>query len=147
MLFAEFFLTTRRLACPRVFALSRTDHGRERTPVLPRLFALPHWSSLTLLGFWTFVRFSSSPELQTFLLSKCIDAPESTTEFSSFHVVSLVFRLCCWWATRSPSPFGSTGVLWVLTETHPCDDSPRQGGEPSERQLVLWNYEWTGACS
>ena len=28
-----------------------------------------------------------------------------------------------------------TGVLWVLTGTHPCDDPPRQDGEPSERQL------------
>ena len=27
-------------------------------------------------------------------------------------------------------------VLWVLTGTHPCDDPPRQDGEPPERQLV-----------
>ena len=28
---------------------------------------------------------------------------------------------------------GARVYLWVLTGTHPCDDSPRQGGEPSER--------------
>ena len=27
-------------------------------------------------------------------------------------------------------------MLWVSTGTHPCDDSPRQDGEPSERQLL-----------
>ena len=30
-----------------------------------------------------------------------------------------------------------TGVLWVLTGTHPCDDPPRHDGDPSKRQLVL----------
>ena len=29
-----------------------------------------------------------------------------------------------------------TGVLWVLTKTHLCDDPPRQGGGSPERQLV-----------
>ena len=29
-----------------------------------------------------------------------------------------------------------TGVLWVLTATHLCDDPPRQGGGSPERQLV-----------
>ena len=38
--------------------------------------------------------------------------------------------------TAIPTEVG-TGVLWVLTGTHPCDDPPRQDGEPSERQLVL----------
>ena len=37
---------------------------------------------------------------------------------------------------RSHDGVVNTGVLWVLTRTHPCDDPPRQGGEPSERQLV-----------
>ena len=35
-----------------------------------------------------------------------------------------------------------TGVLWVLTGTHRCDDPPRQDGEPSERQLVQCIVAW-----
>ena len=54
------------------------------------------------------------------------------------------FMLCHF---HSLTPSESTGVLWVLTRTHLCDDSPRQGGEPSQRQLVLWIVEWTGVCS
>ena len=30
-----------------------------------------------------------------------------------------------------------TGVLWVLTGTHPCDDPPKQDGEPSVRGALL----------
>ena len=37
---------------------------------------------------------------------------------------------------QPPTEVG-TGALWVLTGTHPCDDPPKQDGEPSERQLVL----------
>ena len=51
------------------------------------------------------------------------------------HVLVLVVLLCCEPPTAS-SPFGSTGVLWVSTTTHPYDDPPRQGGEPSESELV-----------
>ena len=39
-----------------------------------------------------------------------------------------------------------TGVLWVLTGTHRCDDPPRQGGESSERQLVQCVVA-LGSCS
>ena len=56
----------------------------------------------------------------------------------------IVVVLRCWRATHSlPTEMG-TGVLWVLTRTHPCDDPPRQDGEPSERQLVLacWLVRW-----
>ena len=38
-----------------------------------------------------------------------------------------------------------TGVLWVLTGTHRCDDPPRQGGESSERQLVQCVVAWVRA--
>ena len=38
-----------------------------------------------------------------------------------------------------------TGVLWVLTGTHRCDDPPRQDGEPSERQLVRCIVAWVRA--
>ena len=37
-----------------------------------------------------------------------------------------------------------TGVLWVLTGTHLCDDPPRQG-ESSERQLVQCVVAWVRA--
>ena len=46
----------------------------------------------------------------------------------------------CWSASEHPTGLSTevgTGVLWVLTGTHPCDDPPRQDGEPSERKLVL----------
>ena len=36
-----------------------------------------------------------------------------------------------------PPTVVGTGVLWVWTGTHPCDDLPKQDGEPSERQLLL----------
>ena len=61
-----------------------------------------------------------------------------------YHVV-IVLRflglidVCCG-VGEQPTAFQTevgTGVLWVLTRTHPCDDPPRQDGEPSERQLVL----------
>ena len=49
--------------------------------------------------------------------------------------------MCVVELVSNPQPLQTevgTGVLWVLTGTHPCDDPPRQdGGEPSERQLVL----------
>ena len=38
-------------------------------------------------------------------------------------------------AVEPPTAF-PRGV-WVLAWTHPCDDPPRQDGEPSKRQLVL----------
>ena len=38
-----------------------------------------------------------------------------------------------------------TGVLWVLTGTHRCDDPPKQGGESSERQLVQCVVAWVRA--
>ena len=61
-----------------------------------------------------------------------------------YHVV-IVLRflglidVCCG-VGEQPTAFQTevgTGVLWVLTRTHPCDDRPRQDGEPAERQLVL----------
>ena len=55
--------------------------------------------------------------------------------------VAFSWTHCCvlwsWWATHSLPTEVGTGVLWVLTGTHPCDDPPRQDGEPSERQLLL----------
>ena len=38
-----------------------------------------------------------------------------------------------------------TGVLWVLTGTHRCDDPPTQDSEPSERQLVQCIVAWVRA--
>ena len=55
--------------------------------------------------------------------------------------VAFSWAHCCvlwsWLATHSLPTEVGTGVLWVLTGTHPCDDAPRQVDEPSERQLVL----------
>ena len=64
-----------------VIALSRINLDRERTLVLLRLFALLH----PLWCFWISAKFppvllSSNP---FFLLSTCIDAPESTTNSRS----------------------------------------------------------------
>ena len=58
-------LMTGRQAYLRVIALSRRDQDRERIPVLPRLFALPHWPVPPLWGFWISVKYpfhlTSSP--------------------------------------------------------------------------------------
>ena len=45
--------------------------------------------------------------------------------------------LCSWLVSEPPtaSRNNGTGVLWVLTGTHRCDDPPRQGGGSPERQL------------
>ena len=51
----------------------------------------------------------------------------------SFRLVSLVLLV----SNHRLLPFGSAGVVWGLTGTNPCDDSPRHGGEPLERQIVL----------
>ena len=52
-------------------------------------------------------------------------------------VVTLV---CCWWATHSLPTEVGTGALWVETGTHPCDDPPKQDGEPSERTTrTIWD--------
>ena len=61
-----------------------------------------------------------------------------------YHVVKVLRFLglivvCCGVGeqpTASP-PKWARGVLWALTGTHPCNDPPRQDGEPSERQLLL----------
>ena len=49
-----------------------------------------------------------------------------------------VWCLLCLCAVSHPQPpsFREHGVLWVSTGTHPYDDPPKQGGGPSERQLV-----------
>ena len=70
-------------ACHRVFAPSRRDQERERFLVLPRLFALPRWPLPPLWGSWISANLSISSELESFLLSMCIDAPESTTNSRS----------------------------------------------------------------
>ena len=52
------------------------------------------------------------------------------------------------WVCAEPptaSRRNGTVVLWVLTGTHRCDDSPKQGGEPSERQLVQCVVAWVRA--
>ena len=62
---------TGRQTFHRVIAPSRRDHDHERITVT------------TVLVFMDFRRVSISPELQWFLLSMCIDAPESTTNSRS----------------------------------------------------------------
>ena len=60
-----------------------------------------------------------------------------------YHVVIVLrflgLNVVCWSASEQPttSTEVGTGVLCVLTWTHPCDDPPKQDGEPSERQLEL----------
>ena len=52
------------------------------------------------------------------------------------------------WVCAEPptaSRRNGTGVLWVLTGTHRCDDPPRQDGKPSERQLVQCIVAWVRA--
>ena len=66
-------------ACPLVIAPSRRDQDRERTLVLPRLFAHPLWLLPLLWGVLDLRRVSISAKVKTFLLSMCIDAPESKT--------------------------------------------------------------------
>ena len=66
------FQVIEQQAVLRVIALSRRDQDRERFPVHPRLFALPRWP-LDLR------KVSSSSGLESFFVSLCIDAPESTT--------------------------------------------------------------------
>ena len=70
-------------ACLGVIALLRRDQDRKHIPVLPHLFALPSLAVTTVVGFLDFgvslFRLSSKP----FLLSMCIDAPESTTNSCS----------------------------------------------------------------
>ena len=63
--------------CHRVIAPLRRDQDRKIIPVRPRSFALRQWPLPPLWGSRDFRRVSSSPELQSFLLSMCIDAPES----------------------------------------------------------------------
>ena len=59
---------TGRQACHRV-------QERERILALPRLFAPLHWPLPPLWESWISA-VSISPELNSFLLSMCIDAPE-----------------------------------------------------------------------
>ena len=46
--------------------------------------------------------------------------------------------LCSWLVSEPPtaSRTNGTGVLWVLTGTHWCDDPPKRGGASPECQLV-----------
>ena len=69
------------LAFLRVTALSRTDRDREHTLVPPRLFAF--FEVPTVVGFLELRKVSISSELKSFLLSMCIEAPESTTNIRS----------------------------------------------------------------
>ena len=65
-----------------VIALLRTDRDPEQKRVLPRLFALPvrgHYRRRVL----NLRKVSISSELKSFLLSMCIEAPESTTNMRS----------------------------------------------------------------
>ena len=86
----RFFRVLRRVlqvielqACHRLFAPSRRDQDRERIPVLPRLFAPLRWALPTVVAFLDLRRVSISSELESFLLSMCIDAPESTSNSCS----------------------------------------------------------------
>ena len=76
-------LLTGRQECLRVVAKSRLDEDRARKLVLPRSSALLHWPSPPLRRFWIFEEFPSSPALRSFVLSICIDAPESITNSPS----------------------------------------------------------------
>ena len=69
------FLMPGRLACPRVFALSRRDHDRE----LCLHFTVGRHDHRC--GFLDFRRVSSSPGLKSLMHSSGTDAPESTTNF------------------------------------------------------------------
>ena len=57
--------------------------------------------------------------------------------------VSLACARCRGSATHGLLTEVSTGVLWVLTGTHPCDTPSRQGDGTSERQFVL---RWPECC-
>ena len=70
---------TRRQACHRVIALSPRDQDRERLLVVPDSFAPPRWPSPPMWGFWIFAEYPVHLSLNLFLLSMCIDAPESVT--------------------------------------------------------------------
>ena len=70
-------------ACHRAFAPSRRDQDRERILVLPRLFALHRWPLPPLWGSWNSAEFPVHLSLKLFLLSMCIEAPESTTNSRS----------------------------------------------------------------
>ena len=78
----------------RVIALSRIDLSRGRFLVLLRLFALHHWPLTTVVAFLDLRRVSISSELESFLLSMCIDAPQSTTNSRSSGDVE-VGAPCC----------------------------------------------------
>ena len=73
---------TGRQECLRAIAQSRRDEDRVDILVLPRSSALHHWPLPPLWGHWISA-VSTSSELKSFLLSMCIDAPESTTNSRS----------------------------------------------------------------
>ena len=78
-------------ACPRVTALLRRDQDRKHFPVLPSFACTSSLAVTTVVAFVDYRRVSSSSELKSFLLSMCIDAPESTTNSRS----SGIFRRGC----------------------------------------------------
>ena len=79
--FAEFFLATLQ-ACPRGFVPSRRAQDRARIPWLPRLFCSP-LAVITVAWFLDTRMVSNSAKFRSFLISMCIDAPESATNYLS----------------------------------------------------------------
>ena len=77
------FQATERQAFLRVIALSRRDQDRERKLVLPRLFAHLHWPLPPQWCSWIVAKYPVHLSLILFLLTMCIDAPESTTNSCS----------------------------------------------------------------
>ena len=74
---------TGRQAWHRVVALSRRDQDREHKTCASSFVCISPLAVCTFMGFLDVRRVSSSQELKTFLLSMCIDAPESITKSRS----------------------------------------------------------------
>ena len=70
------------------------------------------------------------------------------TLFFWAHLLSLLRSCGCSVVLSHPQPpLSGTGVLWVLTGIHLCDDPSRQGGGSPERQLVRCVVAWVRALA
>ena len=77
----------------RVIAQSRTDLDRERTLVFLRLYALSPGRGKSHMFFLDLRKVSNSSELKFFLLTVCIDAPDTTTNSRSSGLFEVRFTL------------------------------------------------------
>ena len=67
-------------------AQSRRAQDREQKPVVPHLFALLHWLSLPLWGFWLSAEFPVHPSSNPLLLSTCIESATNSRSSSNFEL-------------------------------------------------------------